>query len=157
MADAMPFRDGALGGIDPGMCPPKADHLALAQEVVDVSPSLPGEPRVPRLARNVARSATEQGKPTAGRFRPPRAGHTRHFHQRASVNDSMVPRKAIDTCGRQRYNTALKRVMKDGFIYELSTEVNELSTQVRALLIYAHDRRTPAHERPRQLPSGRRS
>jgi hypothetical protein len=55
------------------------------------------------------------------------------------------------------YKTALKGFMKHGFIYELSTEVSELSTQLRALPVCALGWPTLAHERRHQLPSERRS
>ena len=53
-----------LGGVDPGVGPAEADHVALAQEIIDIPPCLLGEPRVMRLGRNTDRGAAEQGKLT---------------------------------------------------------------------------------------------
>jgi hypothetical protein len=36
----------------------------------------------------------------------------------------------VDTCGRQMYKTALKGLMKHGFIYELWIQPGEASTRV---------------------------
>ena len=88
-ADAVPFGDPALRRVDPGVGPAEADHVPLAQHVVNVAPRLLGKSRVVRPGCKADRRAAEQGKTTVGSFGRPRARQTRSFHGRASVNDSM--------------------------------------------------------------------
>ena len=125
MVNAVPFRDRAFGGVDPGMGSAEADHVTVAQDVIDVTACLLGEPRVMRLGRDPDGSTSEEGKPTVGRYRRPRAGDARRFHERASVNDSMDPSNetkaaltTVDTGRRQIYKSATKGRMKPCFIYE---------------------------------------